>query len=241
MAFASVGIVTPLLAGIVMPLCRLLPGSPADKDVRAQRAIHWATRFFAWELEALRVTRIEWEGVERLKAPGILVVATHPTLMDALILMSQMPQADCVIKGSHFDHTILGPPSRRAGYIPNHDGPSLVEACAARLRAGRSVIIFPEGTRSPANDLGPFNRGAAHIALRAGCDPVPVTIRCHPATLYRGLAWWDVPDRRFTLSLSVGDPIPVKDVVNQSMSRPRAARTLTAHLRDYFERRVFVV
>ena len=43
------------------------------------------------------------EGVERLKAPGILVVATHPTLMDALILMSQMPQADCVIKGGTHD------------------------------------------------------------------------------------------------------------------------------------------
>ncbi|MEE8165473.1 MAG: lysophospholipid acyltransferase family protein, partial [Myxococcota bacterium] len=110
--------------------------------------------------------------------------------------------------------------------------------CAERLIQGRSVIIFPEGTRSPVGELGVFARGAAHIALRSGRDPIPVTIRCDPATLYRGKAWWDVPHRMFTLSVHVGDPLPVKDIVDSTMSRARAARAVTAALREYFEREV---
>ena len=97
-----------------------------------------------------------------------------------------------------------------AGYIPGRNGPQLVESCVERLRRGRSQLIFPEGTRSPKDGLGALGRGAAHIALRSGCDLVPVTIECQPATLYRGLAWWDVPERRFIVTLNVDAPLSIE-------------------------------
>ena len=100
------------------------------------------------------------------------------------------------------------------------------------------MIIFPEGTRSPKDELGSFARGAAHIALRAGCDPILVTLDCDPATLYKGQAWWDVPERVPVLTLTVGDALPVKEVVGSEMSRGRAARALTNHLREHFERQL---
>ena len=151
-----------------------------------------------------------------------------------------MPQADCVVKASHYHNPFLARAIKGAGYISDLDGPGLVADCVERLMRGRSVIVFPEGTRSPANDLGPFLRGAAHVALRAGCDPIPVTIKCEPPTLYRGRAWWDVPERQFTLTLTVDEPLVVKDVLEQPMALPRAARVLTTALRDHFERRLIV-
>jgi hypothetical protein len=63
-----------------------------------------------------------------------------------------------------------------------------------------------------------------------------VTLRCNPATLYHGQAWWDVPYSTPILTLTVGDPIPIKDVVNTEMSRGRAARELTTYFHEYFER-----
>jgi 1-acyl-sn-glycerol-3-phosphate acyltransferase len=235
LSFVSFGLLSVVLAATVMPLLRIMPGSEEAKVIRAQRAIHSFVRVFLRWLEILQVGRFEASGAGRLREPGHLIVANHPSLLDAMLLISLMPQADCVIKGSHLENPFMGGAARGAGFIPNWEGPSLVDACAERLMQGRSVIIFPEGTRSPVGDLGRLARGAAHIALRAGRDPIPVTIRCDPATLSRGIAWWDVPRHRFTLSANVGDPLLVKDFVTPSMTPALAARAVTRGLREHFE------
>jgi 1-acyl-sn-glycerol-3-phosphate acyltransferase len=227
-----------VLGFVVMPLLRVFGGGREEREIRAQKALHWFVRVSLYGSRILGVVRIQCADGERLRAPGILVVANHPTLFDALALASFMPQADCVVKDSYYRNPFLAGAARGAGYIPSHDGPGLVSDCVERLARGRSVIIFPEGTRSPVNGLGPFARGAAHIALRAGCDPVPVTIRCQPAILYRGQSLWDMPERSSVLTLSVGEPLRVKETVSDQISRGRAARVLTASFRDYFERQV---
>lgn len=236
-AFVEAGIL-PLLLAVAVPGLRLLPGGRERAELRVQKAIHWLTRFYLAGVGLLGAFRVRCSDPERLRRPGILVVANHPTLLDAWALMSQMPQADCVVKERYYENFFLGGPARGAGFIPSRDGPGLVDECVERLLRGRSLIMFPEGTRSPEDELGPFARGAAHIALRAGCDLIPVTIRCDPAALYHGQAWWDVPERVPTLTLTVGDPLPVKDVVDTRMSRGRAARALNTHLREYFERQL---
>jgi len=233
LGFASLGVFAVILALTAMPLLRILPGTQREIEIRSQRAMHWAVRGYLFVLRVLRVGRFESHGAEKLREPGLLVVANHPSLLDALALISLMPQADCVIKGSHIDHAFLGGAARGAGFIPNWEGASLVDLCAERLMDGRSVIIFPEGTRSPVGELGPFARGAAHIALRSGRDLTPVTIQCLPASLY-GRPWWDVPDRMFTLSLRVGDPLLVKDFVDTPKSQSLAARAVTKGLRRHF-------
>ncbi len=235
LAFVEAGILSLLLAAMV-PVLRVLPGGRERAELRVQRAIHWLTRFYLGGLSLLGAFRVRCTGREILQRRGILVVANHPTLLDAWALMSQMPQADCIVKERYYENFFLGGSARGAGFIPNLDGPALIDECVDRLRRGRSLIIFPEGTRSPEHELGPFTRGAAHIALRSECDPVPVTLRCDPATLYHGQAWWDVPDSTPTLTLTVGDPLPIKDIVEPEMSRGRAARALTAYFREYLER-----
>jgi len=86
-----------------------------------------------------------------------------------------------------------------------------------------------------------MTRGAAHIAMRAERDLVPVTILCEPARLYGGLPWWDVPDRAFSVTLIAGEPIPIEEVLAETMSRSRAARDVTGILRDHFERQLALV
>ena len=47
----------------------------------------------------------------------------------------------------------------------------------AALRAGTSLVIAPEGTRSPTPRVGPFKKGAFHIAMGAGVPIVPIVFR----------------------------------------------------------------
>lgn len=234
--------IASLLLSLVLPSLRLfLPGGRERQERRAQSVIHWSARVYLRGLRILRVLRVDCAGKERLREPGTLVVANHPTLLDVVVLMSLMPQADCVVKEQYYENPLFGAVARAAGYIPSRGGPKVVAACVERLVGGRSVIIFPEGTRSPVNGLGPFQRGAAHMALRTGRDLVPVTVRCTPPTLYHGQPWWDVPERCFDLTLSVGEPMRVKEVMGEQPGFGRAARAITGTMREYFEKQVVSV
>ncbi len=52
-----------------------------------------------------------------------------------------------------------------------------LEPAIDRIRAGKSLVIAPEGTRSPTPKLLPFKKGAFHLAMQAGVPMVPVVIR----------------------------------------------------------------
>jgi 1-acyl-sn-glycerol-3-phosphate acyltransferase len=240
-SFALFGILSVGLGLVILPLMALLPGEARVREFRAQSFIRGMTRFYLFVIQALGTCTIGYQGSEKLREPGILVIANHPTLLDALALIAQMPQADCVVKEGFFRNRLLGLAAKGAGYIPSGHGPAMVKICAERLRAGRSVIIFPEGTRSPADELGAFTRGAAHIALRANKCPIPVTIYCNPPTLHHGQKWWQVPEQRFSLALAVGEPLAITDFTQERASRGQAARSLTELWHSYFERQVTVV
>ncbi|MGA7871383.1 MAG: 1-acyl-sn-glycerol-3-phosphate acyltransferase, partial [Candidatus Binatus sp.] len=52
-----------------------------------------------------------------------------------------------------------------------------LEDALAELARGRSVLMFPEGTRSPDGEIHEFKSGAGYLALRSRCDVLPVLIR----------------------------------------------------------------
>src|SRR3546814_19561457 len=82
-----------------------------------------------------------------------------------------------------------------AGYIGDSNPPQLVADCVATLKAGHSLMIFPEGTRSHPGQPLQAPHGTARIALESGAPVLPVTIRCQPLMLDKGRPWHDVPAR----------------------------------------------
>jgi len=264
--FASFGIGAVLLAGLVLPIVAALGrDDPARRALRAQRLIQGAFRLFIAMGTVSRVWRVRITGAEGLARPGALVVANHPTLIDVVILIAHMPQADCVVKREAWSNPFLRGIVRAADYIPNDGGEKLVDACSARLRAGRSVLLFPEGSRSPEVGLGTFKRGAARVALASARPLTPVVISCVPPTLKKGQPWYALPNRQFEYRLSVGTPMDAAALADSEgrhegppastppaspgrassglassglASSGLAARRATAALRSWFEERL---
>lgn len=235
LAFAVFGSGALVVAGLGFPVLRLVSSDRDTSDRRAQRLVHVAFRLFVWFMTTLGLIRVSMTGIERLRGrPAALVVANHPTLIDVVLLIAAMPQADCVVKRAVWRNRFLRGVASGAGYLPNREGPALVDACVERLRAGRWLLLFPEGTRSPRAALGAFHRGAARIALAAGCDVVPVVIACDPPTLKKDEPWYVVPDRTVRLSLTVGEPLRVDVRERLGAPSPRAARDFTAQLRSLY-------
>lgn len=235
-AFMLFGIGAVALAIALFPLSRAAALAGAEPDLFAQRAIARAFGFFVWIGRGLGLWTVEVEGVERLAAPGQLIVANHPTLMDVVFLLAYVPQSDCVVKEAAFRNPALAGIVRAANYIRNDGGAEAVSACVRRLEAGRTLLLFPEGSRSPATGLRAFKRGAAHVALRSGRPLVPVFVGCEPPALKKGMPFWVYPDEGIRLSIRVGEPIEAREDRAADETTPLAARHLTSALRQRFEK-----
>jgi 1-acyl-sn-glycerol-3-phosphate acyltransferase len=236
--FAVFGIGAWLLANAVLPLIVRRRQRGAERELFAQRVLH---RSFGWYIRlgtVLHLFSLSTHGAEHLRRGGTLVVANHPTLLDVVFLISCMPQADCVVKREAWRNPFFRRIVAAAGYIPNDEGEAVVSECVARLRAGRSVILFPEGSRSPRGGLGPFKRGAAYVALASGAPVTPVVIGCNPPALMKGQAWYALPNRKLIFSLAVGEPLHTGGLLPEQHTRAIAARRITAKLRSHFQARL---
>lgn len=237
LGFAVFGAMAPVLGLVALPLARIRSRDGLERALWMQRVVHRAAQIFMGLIDTLGAVKSQGHGVERLGEAGPkLVVANHPTLIDVLALLAFMPQADMIVSKTRVNNPFLRRLIRSCGYLRNDDGLAIVTECVDRIRAGRSLIVFPEGTRSPRRGLHRLQRGAAHIALRAPCDLLPVVISCDPPAFGKGQKWYDLPDRAVRMTLVVGEPIAANSVSGEEMPPPVAARRLTSQLREAFEK-----
>jgi len=127
--------------------------------------------------------KLEVIGREKVPVDGpVIYMSNHQGNFDILALFLAIPrQFSWIAKEELFAIPVFGHSMRRAGYIPldRSDGRRAlksIEAAAAMIRNGRSVVIFPEGTRTPDGNLLPFKRGGFLLAVKAGVPIVPFTI-----------------------------------------------------------------
>jgi len=240
-SFAVFGIGGLVLALLCLTVFRIVAKKPRDREERAQYLVHLAFRFHVWVMQRLGVCELSVRAGEGLHVPGgQLIVANHPTLIDVVLIGSLMPQLDCLVKTDASRNPFMRAVVRTAGYVPNDLGEAVVEACVARLQEGRSLLLFPEGTRSmKGGELGTFHRGAAHVALRSGRPILPLVIHCTPRALTRGQHWYDVGDRPMSFTIEIGEPIDPRRLTRPNESRGVASRKLTAALRDFYQARLY--
>jgi 1-acyl-sn-glycerol-3-phosphate acyltransferase len=238
--FAYFGVGIWLHGVLVLPLvafvARLRGLSPDATSRRTQRAVHRFFRsFIGYMARVSRIAGFEWAGLEALTRGPALIVANHPSLIDTPLLGSKLPQADFLVGPEWMRNGFMRRAIEAAGYIAAENGAAVVRLATERLRAGRTVVIYPEGSRSPADGLRPFQRGAAHIALESGCDILPVTLHVTPRVLMKGQPWTAYPTENPVWRVEVGEPIRTAAFAGES--RALAARRLTALLEDHFQKR----
>lgn len=231
--FATFSIGGLALSTLVFPLLLLVPGESRARHARW--IIHKAFGFFIELMETLGIMRLEVIGAERLRrCRNTLVLANHPTLIDAVALISLMPHASCVVKRALWKNPFLGGVVRSANYISNAEPETLIDECVADLASGNPLVVFPEGTRSEPGMPLHFLRGAAYVALKSGLPIMPVLIDCSPSTLTKREKWYHIPPRPFHLRIEVLAPISASRWVEGSEIETIAARKLNRGLEAYF-------
>lgn len=232
-SFFSFGLIGLLLRFLVFPVLSVLPGNRLQRISRGQRVVHYGSYVFIGLMHRLGIMTYEIKGLEKLNRPGQLIIANHPTLVDILFLISRIKQANCIVKESLCRNPFMRGPILNAGYISNGDPKKMIAECVEWLQSGGTMIIFPEGTRSVPGKPYSFQRGAATIALQANKIVTPVTLSCYPSTLTKAEHWYQIPDRRFHLTMHVGDDIAL-DEFTTIKPKSIAVRRFNQFLQDYF-------
>jgi 1-acyl-sn-glycerol-3-phosphate acyltransferase len=155
------------------------------------RLYAWHARLWARLGLALGGITVTLAGSEHLPDGPVIFMSNHQSNFDILALLAAMPrQIHWIAKKELFEIPVFGPSMRRGGYIPldRGDGRKALQSmdeAATTIHQGKSVVLFPEGTRSTDGNLLPFKRGGFILARKADVPVIPVTIngsgRINPA------------------------------------------------------------
>jgi 1-acyl-sn-glycerol-3-phosphate acyltransferase len=228
--FVVYSVLGAFIGYVLLPLARLRGGTEHEKIMRCQDVLHLCCRFYIWYMRVVGVLRLKRPPVpEQLaRREACVVISNHPSLLDVIIIASSLPAVVFVAKASWFKSPFIAPLLRHCGHIPGPadeqaptpmDGALVLEHILDRLRQGFSVLVFPEGTRSPPRGLHPYQRGAFEAAIRAQVPLVGLRLLADPPALLKNQAWHDVPERRIEYDLDLL-------FLRQPKDLPRSARAL---------------
>ena len=161
-----------------------------------------------------------------------IVVANHPSLIDPVLLISLLPNADTIVI-PYSKNFVLAGIVRQLYILGSTDPDDVIESCIESLKLGNCLMIFPEGTRTPRSGRPILKKGAARISLATGCNIVPVHFggtdkyglgKKDPWTAYN-------PTERYVYDLTMGEEINPEKY--RHLSAPAAAKLMTDEIASF--------
>ena len=207
---------------LLYPVAVLIWAVTAPFD-RRKFLLHKFTCFWASLYTWLNpVWPVTIEGGEKIRREeAYVMVANHLSLLDILVIFRLFSHFKWVSKIENFRVPLIGWNMSLNRYIKLRRGSresviEMMKACEKTLAEGNSIMMFPEGTRSPTGEMRAFKPGAFEIAVKAGRPILPIAIEgTSDALPKRGF----VLQGRHPIRISVLDEIPAADFEGGSAER----------------------
>jgi len=145
-------------------------------------------RLFLGSLSLTRRCHFDLGALDALRDETALIIApNHPSLLDAVMIISRLPNVACVMKAELMNNVFLGAGARLAGYIRNEPLRKMFVLARQDLQSGSQLLLFPEGTRTIRCPINPLKGSVGLIANHA---QVPVqTVLIETDSRYLGKGW----------------------------------------------------
>ncbi len=195
------GVVVTLIAPVVRCALAGKPGAGAEMVAGLFRG------YVRW-LEWAGLFRVRYEGMDSLRdRRGVIVVANHPGLLDAVFLISRVPRAVCIMRAGLMRNWAFAGCARLASYVTNDRGAESIRHCREKLAAGENLLIFPEGTRTRqgARGVNRLKAGFALTAVAAGAPVHTVIIERSGSYLSKEVGLWDAAEVPIRMSIRAGE------------------------------------
>ena len=131
-----------------------LPGTMRRRIGRGM--IFVGMRFYIWVLRLLCFVRVDVRALEAVRHErSIVIIANHPSLIDAVLFMAYLPNTVCVMKAALQNNILYGAATRLAHYVSNASPLHMIRQAGDELQRGAHVLIFPESTRTTRFPVNP--------------------------------------------------------------------------------------
>jgi len=220
---AMLGLICLLWSPFSWVLYHVVPQSSGGK---AGRFVAMAGfRLYTWSLLFSGGFRFDIRGLDALRGQGPAIIApNHPSLLDAVLVISRLPNVVCIMKNELKDNLFLRAGSRLAGYIGNDSLMEMIRASVDTLHQGNHLLLFPEGTRTVRAPVNPLTAAVGLIARRANVPVQTVFIESDSKYLSKG---WPLFKR-------AAMPITYRIRLGRRFDPPQDVRAFTSELEEYF-------
>ncbi|MDP9012948.1 MAG: 1-acyl-sn-glycerol-3-phosphate acyltransferase [Pseudomonadota bacterium] len=180
------GVICLTWSMFALPLYFILPRDLGTAVGR--RGIMTGFRLYAWSLGVTGAYRLDLTAIDALRGgPALILAPNHPSLIDALLILTRHPNIVCVMKAQLMKNVFLGSGSRLARYVRNESSRQMVKESVAHLLHGGLLLLFPEGTRTT---RAPINKLVGSVGLIAKHSGVPVqTLLIETDSPYLSKGW----------------------------------------------------
>lgn len=219
------GLICLTWSAFALPLYYLLPRSLGTKVGR--HGIMRGFRIYAWSLSITRSYRLDLSALDSLRGePPMILAPNHPSLIDALLILTRHPNVVCVMKAELMRNAFLGAGSRLARYVPNESSRQMIRESVAHLQRGCLLLLFPEGTRTTRLPINSLAGSVGLIAKHAGVPVQTLIIETDSPFLSKGWPLFRRPDL----------PIVYRVRLGKRFEAPQDALAFTAALDEYYRR-----
>jgi len=162
-------------------------------------------RMFSWSLTMTGAYRLDLSAIDSLRdGPPVILAPNHPSLIDALLILTRHPNIACVLKAELMNNLFLGAGSRLARYIPSDQPRQMIKAAVADLREGGVLLLFPEGTRTRQDPINPLKASIGIIAKHANVPVQVAVIETDSPYLRKGWPLFKRPNLPITYRVRLG-------------------------------------
>ena len=174
-----------------------------------------ASRRFSFDLDALDVLRDE---------PSLIIAPNHPCLLDAVMVISRLPNVACVLKAELMSNVFFGAGARLARFIRNVPVRRMARQAIQDFDSGSHLLLFPEGTRTTTDPANPLKGSIGLIAHRAQVPVQTILIETDSKYLSKGWPLFRKPPMPIHYRLRLG----------RRFEPPQNTQRLMADLEHYF-------
>ncbi len=212
--FFIFGIGALFISFIIFPLITCFM-SAQNKKFAYANVIHNTWKFFINLLQKIGIIKINFSNKKLLSnLSGKVIVASHPTFIDIVILIGTIPNSTCLAKKETLKNPFFKNIVKSIYIINDTELEKFKSETDKFLKAGFNIIIFPSGTRTVDIENIKLHKGSAVIALNSNAGVIPVKITTDYPFLQKHGSICDIGKRPVTYNIEVKDEIYPQNYAN---------------------------
>lgn len=198
--FGAMCLVWTPIAFILYPLIPKSQGRVIGRYVTS-----YAFRYFLAILSLSGRFSFDLKALDSLaNKPALILAPNHPSLLDAVMVISRLPNISCVLKAELLNNIFLGAGARLARHISNKTIRHMIRMAEHNFATDSHLLLFPEGTRTTVNPINPFKGSVGLIACHAQVPVQSILIETDSLFLSKGWSLFRKPPMPIHYRVSLG-------------------------------------